>query len=385
MPRESSSTFLGNYALFQKIGTGAHAQVYLAQGRRGSATEEVAVKLADSRCLMARRAAYSEVCLRTHIGHHPNCVQMWESFFDDYLCYIVMERCTQTLADYLLDFEELSERAIAKVFSQILQGVSHIHSCRVMHRDIKPTNILVGGREKRTVKLTDFGVSKYVPEGSLEGKPVGSPAYMCPEMLQHGKYDMKADIWACGVVAYLFLCGRFPYTSQDGSAQGMRTAIAQRSSPDWNKPWLSKEAIAFLTALLERDPDGRASADVAIAMSFVTGDVEMQAGRILPERVTRSLRKKLAGKHDFEQVSPVDLILKTLKTDSIESSTKIVSQRHIDEFLEAEADLNKVDQLVESFWSPAGVLKENPDDGQTTESTTCHSSSSSNSSTTNRS
>jgi serine/threonine protein kinase len=128
---------------------------------------------------------------------------MHENFFDDYFCYMVMERCKYGLVSYLKILPTITESTLVPVFHQMLQGLTHLHSLNIIHRDVKPENFLVGGRDGQTVKLADFGLAAIVPESGKVAKVCGTAAYMCPEMILLREADFKADIWSLGVTAYL--------------------------------------------------------------------------------------------------------------------------------------------------------------------------------------
>jgi serine/threonine protein kinase len=87
-----------------------------------------------------------------------------------------------------------------------------MHTKNIVHRDIKPENILMESMEDLSVKLTDFGFATYFDDNDLLDEVLGSPIYMPPEIVMRQKYDSKVDVWSAGIVAYILLCGRPPFT-----------------------------------------------------------------------------------------------------------------------------------------------------------------------------
>lgn len=272
----TSSSHL-DYALGLKIGKGSYAQVHLATHK--DTKKEVAVKIRDLHAggslkigdkIKVLKSSYNEVSVWRAIGIHVNCVQLIDSFFDDHLAYMVMEKCTCSLFQYLREHATATEVVFGKAFHEILCGLDHMHSVGVAHRDIKPDNFLVGGTQGNIAKLCDFGLSTMIPEsGALIGI-CGTAPYMPPEMLITQSYNEKADVWSVGAVAYLLLCGTFPYQTADGSSKQMKISIKNGGPARCNRAWLSGEATEFLQKLLERAPEERPTAEMALSLPFFT-------------------------------------------------------------------------------------------------------------------
>jgi serine/threonine protein kinase len=271
-----------DYRLGRKVGTGSYGQVHLASKRKKESSESSELVAVKVRHLYPEKAlkvgkrdkvltsAFNEVSVWKAIGAHKNCVELLDSFFDDHLSYMVMEKCACSLFQYLISGREVNETIAGKAFSQLLAGLDHMHSLGVMHRDIKPDNFLVGGENADTAKICDFGLSIKVPgTGSLTGI-IGTAPYMPPEMLGQQTYDLKADIWSFGAVAYLLLCGDFPYQTPDGSSKMMKKSILKGAPAYCKRAWLSEKATSFLETLLKRNPEERPTAESALKLRYLT-------------------------------------------------------------------------------------------------------------------
>merc|ERR1719253_1090533 len=116
------------------------------------------------------KVSQKEVNVWHSVGSHRNCLRLYDAFFNNYFCYMVMEKCNSSLWQALNAMPELTERGLGNVLSQMLLGIAHCHSVNVVHRDVKPDNFLVGGLYGQTVKLGDFGLSGLKPRrGNLTG------------------------------------------------------------------------------------------------------------------------------------------------------------------------------------------------------------------------
>jgi calcium-dependent protein kinase len=122
------------------------------------------------------------------------------------------------LYDLILRMQKFSEKDAAKILHQILLGLNYMHKKNIIHRDIKPENILLESKDvsKVVVKITDFGFAKCYDPYTFEGfdDVLGSPLYMAPEIVKKMKYDSKVDIWSLGVMAYIILSGKPPFSGK---------------------------------------------------------------------------------------------------------------------------------------------------------------------------
>ena len=275
----SEGNFHDKYVLGVKIGRGAFGQVRVVTKvstgplhRDEEPTDpkhERAVKILDLRdedkpeelSAKLQKAAHKEATVWKAIGSHPNCIRLHDLFFGDDCCYMVMEKCNSGLLQSLASMPELTKRGLGHVFAQMLLGVAHCHRVKVVHRDIKPDNFLVGGEDGEVIKLCEFGLSALLPkQGKLRGV-FGTAPYLCPEMLSGQWYDEKADVWSVAVIAYVLLLGDFPYVPKQQSAKMMKQAILEGAVPSFepavkafgpNATFCSAEAVDFLKTLLDR-------------------------------------------------------------------------------------------------------------------------------------
>ncbi|RHY31894.1 hypothetical protein DYB32_003059, partial [Aphanomyces invadans] len=190
---------------------------------------------------LRRAACWNEVRVCERLVH-PNIVAYHSAFLDrkGALLAIEMEFCDgKDLAEWLYDHHHHDggdEAVVLPIFVQIAMALHHMHSCHVLHRDLKPKNVFVF--ENGRVVVGDFGISKCLDlSNGLAQTLVGSPAYMCPEIFEGKPYDFKADIWALGCILYELLTGRCPFKASSYPALVTRiTSGAYAALPQTIRP-----------------------------------------------------------------------------------------------------------------------------------------------------
>ena len=141
---------------------------------------------------------------------HPNIVKYYETYNDQKYIYLVMELISgKPLFDKITEQanQTFSEDQAAHYMKQLFQAINHCHAQNIVHRDIKPDNVMI--TDDDTVRLIDFGLSKVSRNKQLK-TVAGTPYYMSPEVL-NGSYSKKADIWSLGVVLYTLVSGYLPF------------------------------------------------------------------------------------------------------------------------------------------------------------------------------
>lgn len=293
--QQPKDKFSNHYSIVDRLGEGSFAAVYSCSSKTAKSSDAVqAVKVFDTKrpdLCEQRKDFLGEVRLMQLVGKSAHCVQMLHAFEERRYCYIVMERCACTVQEAFLRSEPLGEHDLAHVFRCMLSAVEHIHACGIVHRDVKPGNILLANgtrlSEKPVLKLCDFGLAAEFPSlpskkhfGRLSkavglSEVCGTVPYMAPEMLlERHPYGFGVDVWACGVTAYLMLFGDYPYTSKPRRTSALiRAAIMSGKEPKYeaneNYPQPSTAACTFVHWLLTRNPKERPDATEALTSAFL--------------------------------------------------------------------------------------------------------------------
>jgi len=256
---------------------------------------------------------------------------LYDVFFGDHFSYMVMEKCTSGIYGAMESMAELNERSVGSMLSQMLVAVAHCHKVGVIHRDVKPDNFLVGGKDGQTVKLTDFGLATMIPKSGRVTGVYGTAPFMCPEMLISRVYDVKADVWAIGVIAYILLFGQFPYMSEPMTSKAMKQCIKDCTSLPKFLPVATKQrtssmrtsdAVSFVKRLLSRDPSFRPTAEEALSMPWMAASTQgvHQVGVELPSLRPMIMAGKKIGAfdakaHEIVKEEPIDLTLSKLQME----------------------------------------------------------------------
>ncbi|MBQ2330075.1 MAG: serine/threonine protein kinase, partial [Oscillospiraceae bacterium] len=204
--------FLDNrYEILEKIGSGGMATVYKARCHR--LNRFVAIKilkadLAENEDLRRRFHAESQAVAMLS---HPNIVAVYDVNHTDNLDYIVMELIDGiTLKQYINRKGILNWKEALHFTTQITKALSHAHSRGIIHRDIKPHNIMI--LRDGSVKVADFGIARLLStKNTLTQEALGSVHYISPEQAKGGQVDARSDIYSLGVVMYEMLTSRLPF------------------------------------------------------------------------------------------------------------------------------------------------------------------------------
>ena len=246
----------GLYLVKELIGSGGMANVYKAVmlGHNGPVPEGtvVAVKVLRQECMhdpdLVRR--FKNESKAISLLNHPNIVKVYDVSVSDHLQYIVMEYVDgMTLREYLNERGgKLSSRETVHFISQILKALEHAHANGVVHRDIKPQNIML--LDNGQLRMMDFGIARIsrADNPSLNGKAMGSVHYISPEQAKGYETDCTSDIYSVGVMMYEMLSGHLPFDAADA----VEVAIKQISDKPRSLHEIAPEVPAALVEITEK-------------------------------------------------------------------------------------------------------------------------------------
>ena len=215
---ENISDIKETFNIIKDLGQGSYGHVIRVQHKQTG--HIYACKKMNKKQITNKQRFKTEIDL-LKATDHPNIVKLYGIFEDNIFLHLIMEECTggeffNRLAQRAKDLNMYTEKDAARIFKQLLGAVNYLHAHGVCHRDIKPENILFSTiDEESPLKLIDFGLSKIFngDDNTMKGT-VGTTFYMAPEVIT-GKYNEKCDVWSCGVILYIMLCGKPPFYSKD--------------------------------------------------------------------------------------------------------------------------------------------------------------------------
>jgi eukaryotic-like serine/threonine-protein kinase len=221
--RSDARIVLERYRLHRRLGAGGFGTVWMARDER--LERDVAVKIVPrERVLGGRFEREARAAARLS---HPGIVTLYEAAVDDEGAYLVSELVRGETLDELLDAGRLSDRDIAKIAIVLCDALAHAHAQAVVHRDVKPSNVLVPehpASPAQLAKLTDFGVARVIGGRSLThtGDVVGTAAYMAPEQAEGLEAGAAADLYSLALVSYEALTGINPVRTGTAAQRARR-------------------------------------------------------------------------------------------------------------------------------------------------------------------
>jgi serine/threonine-protein kinase len=282
----------GGYRIISQVGKGGMATVYKAF--QASLDRYVAVKVMppfyaqedDTFLKRFRREARAVAKLR-----HPNILMVIDYGERDGLTYIVMEYVDAgTLTDRLGSPLPLND--IASIIDQVAGALDHGHGQGVVHRDVKPSNILLP--KPNWPLLTDFGLAKIVGGSQLTitGSIAGTPAYMSPEQGQGEVVDSRSDIYSLGIVLYEMATGRVPYHAETPMAVVVKHIIESLPLPRTINTDLPEEVERVILKALAKNPEDRYQRVVDLSNALMEACEQVGAPTILKETVIEDVPPK---------------------------------------------------------------------------------------------
>jgi serine/threonine protein kinase len=298
----------GGYELVQKVGQGGMGLVY--KGRQVSLDRVVAVKilnkaLCDNEEFIKRFEREAKSIARIN---HPNIMAVYDFGQTDGIWYMVIEYIEgSSLSKQIADRLMMPIQDLAPLLVQCLAGLAHVGQQGIVHRDIKPDNILI--TKDGIAKIADFGLAKDVSRNDTTdlttvGMAMGTPAYMSPEQCMGRKLDGRSDIYSLGVAVYLALTGEKPFTGQSSFEIMTKQREFTPPSPAKLNPNVPREVSELVMQMLAKSPNDRfrdaeqcrqAWLELGGRLGFLNGGGHANDPHSLGLELAKSVRKSSAS------------------------------------------------------------------------------------------
>ncbi|MGP4003333.1 Stk1 family PASTA domain-containing Ser/Thr kinase [Streptomyces sp. 8N706] len=294
----------GRYRVDARIAVGGMATVYRAVDTRLDRVLALKVMhpgLASDGAFVDRFIREAKSVARLA---HPNVVGVFDQGMDGSYVYLAMEYVAGcTLRDVLRERGALQPRAALDILEPVLAALGAAHRAGLVHRDMKPENVLIG--DDGRVKVADFGLVRAVDTNTTasSGSLLGTVSYLAPEQIEHGTADTRADVYACGIALYEMLTGTKPHDGGTPAQVLYQHLHADVPPPSTAVPGLAAELDALVAAATARDPGQRPTDAVALlarardARSALTDE---QLDAVPPQ----ALAETRAGSEDRTSVIP---------------------------------------------------------------------------------
>lgn len=249
----------GRYELIEKIGAGGMAIVYKARCHllnRYVAVKILRPELVEDEEFVHRFKRESQAA--ASLSHH-NIVNVYDVGQEGDIYYIVMEYvCGKTLKEFVREKGRLESKEAIKIALQIGAALEHAHKNGIVHRDIKPQNILIG--DDYTVKVADFGIARAVTSKTVTlagSNVIGSVHYFSPEQARGGHIDAKSDLYSLGIVLYEMVTGTLPFEGDTAVSIAIKHIQEKVKPPGELNPKTYKSLQAIIQKSIEKQPEAR--------------------------------------------------------------------------------------------------------------------------------
>ena len=252
-----TSNITKEYTFGKVIGTGSYGQVRLAVHKL---TKQVRAVKIIQKAKVNINALLNEINILSKLSH-PNIMQIFEVFDDNTNVYIVSEYCKGgELFDIISTKGSFTEKDACVIMKQLMSAICYSHQNNIVHKDLKPENILMDGdKDSLNIKIIDWGCAQTIKSVQKSNNADGTSYYIAPEVLR-GEYNEKCDIWACGVILYILLCGYAPFDGETDEDIHTKVLEGKFEFPEEDWKHVSDEAKNLIKKMLTMDIDKRISA-----------------------------------------------------------------------------------------------------------------------------
>lgn len=244
------------YEILEKIGTGGMADVYKAKDHKLNRFVAVKVLKSEFREDTTFIKKFRSEAQAAAVLTHPNIVNVFDVGDDEGVYYIVMELIEGiTLKEYISKKGKLSIKEATSIAIQVSMGLEAAHSHGIVHRDVKPQNIIISMDGK--VKVTDFGIARAASSNTISSNVMGSVHYSSPEQVRGGYSDEKSDIYSLGITLYEMVTGRVPFDGDTTVAIAIKHLQEEMVPPSVYTPELPHSLEQIILKCTQKSVDRR--------------------------------------------------------------------------------------------------------------------------------
>lgn len=326
--------YLGDrYEIVGKAGSGGMADVYKAKDHTLGRFVGIKVLKPEFSEDVNFVTKFRTEAQSAAVLEHPNIVNIYDVGSENSIHYIVMEYVEGiTLKTYIEKKGQLSFKEAVSIAIQVGRGIEAAHNKHIIHRDIKPQNIIISTEGK--VKVTDFGIARVANTNTINSDVMGSVYYASPEQARNGFVDEKTDIYSLGIVMYEMVTGRVPFDGESTVAVAIQHLQEEMVVPSAYAPGLPVSIEKIILKCTQKSPDRRYNSISDLLM-------DLKKALISPDE-------------DFVVMVPLGQQDKTrvMKPDEVESIKEQTRSIYYQEEKEEEEDEPEEDEDDEGFLNP---------------------------------
>ena len=289
----TGATFAGRYQIVEELGHGGMGKVYKVHDTKIG--EKIALKLIRPEALLDRKTVErftNELKLARKI-RHKNICQMFDLGEDQGTRYITMEYIHgEDLKQLIRKVSRLSPGQAIGIARQVCEGLEEAHKLGVVHRDLKPQNIMID--EDGNARIMDFGIARSLSGKGITGAGVmiGTPEYMSPEQVEGKETDPRSDIYSLGIILYEMVTGRVPFEGDTPFTVGVKHKSEPPKDPRELNAQIPQDLSRLILRCLEKDKSARyqTAAELGEELEKIEKDVPT-ATRLVPARKTLTSRE----------------------------------------------------------------------------------------------
>lgn len=306
------------YTLEKEVGHGTSGSVCSALVKVSGAHR--AVKTIPKEAISKESAMVHEIKIMKTVDQ-LHVVKLYETFEDSSHLFLVMPFSAHgTLGSRVASQSCMNETETKQSMRQLVSAINYLHRKFIIHRDVKPENVLIHSVAPLNLKLTDFGISRFFKPNQVFTSEVGSPQFMAPEVFRKS-YNEVCDIWSCGITMYYMLCGYLPFAGC-GSYKEIKSAVLRKKIQFGTVEWvdIAPNTLGFLELLLKKNPRARYTAEQAFHHEWLR-----VAAKGMPLELTQQIITQLRRfrKENKLKRSSLVVIASMLKSEACTQSHKV--------------------------------------------------------------
>ena len=342
-----------NYIILEMIGEGAFGKVY--KGQRKCTNQIVAIKkiIKKGKKEKELKNLRQEIDI-LHRLYHENIIQCLDSFETNTEFCLVTELATGQLYEIVQEDKKLPENEIKNIALQLTSALFYLHSNNIIHRDIKPQNVLISA--SGIIKICDFGFARAIDNKTMITSIKGTPLYMAPELLKEYPYNKKADLWSLGVILYELYVGQPPFYTNSFNVLMNKIMKEDIRYPES----MSSDFKDFLRGLLVKNPKDRWDWPKILDHPFLKENEKEKKFRLESEEnyrkwIIRIKNDKIFNLYESESflskfANDLDVENGTKNFSSFDVDTKPQSSKRTSVNSNKETTVNNTSKTNEDYW-----------------------------------